>query len=303
MGLVNAAYRAITFTRSAPESDRERTLHWIAGQNLPYLTQARSDEGLLFSGRPEDGKEVPPSISCSAEKASSNPVATLRTRLVDVVKRKLPQPERKALEKEIVTWEVALGFLLRRCFLRLRAASASKGQKGALSESSGRTLRARGKRGGVRCLLRASSGRPAAASGPASKGKTARREVSSLGFEWEAAAASGPTTARKGQEGQWQTAAGGRWFLLRADNRSSGSQLGDRWITGRNTAVALGTHGSAEFMNKNFQILSSTKLDLQDGIHPLGGSSSRQVKVFLLACHMPSLPQVLHSNHNGTLDS
>ncbi|MQM04694.1 hypothetical protein Taro_037487 [Colocasia esculenta] len=23
---------------TAPESDRERTLHWIAGQNLPYLT-------------------------------------------------------------------------------------------------------------------------------------------------------------------------------------------------------------------------------------------------------------------------
>ncbi|MQL78432.1 hypothetical protein Taro_010871 [Colocasia esculenta] len=39
MTLVNAVYRAIAFTGSAPESDRERTLHWITGQNLPYLTQ------------------------------------------------------------------------------------------------------------------------------------------------------------------------------------------------------------------------------------------------------------------------
>ncbi|MQL85084.1 hypothetical protein Taro_017597 [Colocasia esculenta] len=37
-GLMNAAYWAVMFTGSAPESDKERTLHWIAGQNLPYST-------------------------------------------------------------------------------------------------------------------------------------------------------------------------------------------------------------------------------------------------------------------------
>ncbi|MQM22310.1 hypothetical protein Taro_055360 [Colocasia esculenta] len=41
-GLVNAAYRAIAFTGSAPSPNRERTLHWIAGQNLPYLIQGYS---------------------------------------------------------------------------------------------------------------------------------------------------------------------------------------------------------------------------------------------------------------------
>ncbi|MQL97809.1 hypothetical protein Taro_030507 [Colocasia esculenta] len=40
--LVNAAYRVIAFTGSAPQSDRERTLHWITGQNLPSLTQGDS---------------------------------------------------------------------------------------------------------------------------------------------------------------------------------------------------------------------------------------------------------------------
>ncbi|MQL77100.1 hypothetical protein Taro_009509 [Colocasia esculenta] len=36
----------------------------------------RSDEGLLFSGWTEDGKEVPPSISHTVEKASRSSVAT-----------------------------------------------------------------------------------------------------------------------------------------------------------------------------------------------------------------------------------
>ncbi|MQM15631.1 hypothetical protein Taro_048581 [Colocasia esculenta] len=35
MAHVNAAYRAVPFTGSAPGSNRERTLHWIAGQNIP----------------------------------------------------------------------------------------------------------------------------------------------------------------------------------------------------------------------------------------------------------------------------
>ncbi|MQM21283.1 hypothetical protein Taro_054321 [Colocasia esculenta] len=36
--LVNVAYQAVEFIGSVPESDREKTLHGIAGQNLPYLT-------------------------------------------------------------------------------------------------------------------------------------------------------------------------------------------------------------------------------------------------------------------------
>ena len=40
--LVNAAYRAVAFTGSVPEPDKERTLHWIVGQNLPYLTSGDS---------------------------------------------------------------------------------------------------------------------------------------------------------------------------------------------------------------------------------------------------------------------
>ncbi|MQM20334.1 hypothetical protein Taro_053352 [Colocasia esculenta] len=34
-GPVNAAYRAVAFTGSTPESNRERTLYWIAGQTYP----------------------------------------------------------------------------------------------------------------------------------------------------------------------------------------------------------------------------------------------------------------------------
>ncbi|MQL71111.1 hypothetical protein Taro_003402 [Colocasia esculenta] len=43
MALVNAANQAVAFTGSTPSPNRERTLHWIAGQNLPYLTQDRDD--------------------------------------------------------------------------------------------------------------------------------------------------------------------------------------------------------------------------------------------------------------------
>ncbi|MQL92346.1 hypothetical protein Taro_024968 [Colocasia esculenta] len=43
MALVNVAYRAVAFTGSAPSPNRERTLHWIAGQNLPYLTHGDSE--------------------------------------------------------------------------------------------------------------------------------------------------------------------------------------------------------------------------------------------------------------------
>ncbi|MQL76641.1 hypothetical protein Taro_009043 [Colocasia esculenta] len=43
MALVNAAYRAVAFTGSAPSPNRERTSHWITGQNLPYLTQGDSE--------------------------------------------------------------------------------------------------------------------------------------------------------------------------------------------------------------------------------------------------------------------
>ncbi|MQL87053.1 hypothetical protein Taro_019588 [Colocasia esculenta] len=39
MALVNATYRAVAFTGSVLEYDQEKTLHGIAGQNLPYLTQ------------------------------------------------------------------------------------------------------------------------------------------------------------------------------------------------------------------------------------------------------------------------
>ncbi|MQL75663.1 hypothetical protein Taro_008028 [Colocasia esculenta] len=39
MALVNAAYQVVVFTGSVPESDREKTLHGIVGQILPYLTQ------------------------------------------------------------------------------------------------------------------------------------------------------------------------------------------------------------------------------------------------------------------------
>ncbi|MQL99407.1 hypothetical protein Taro_032131 [Colocasia esculenta] len=41
--LVNAAYRAVAFTGSMPGSDKETTLPWIAGQNLPYLTKGGSE--------------------------------------------------------------------------------------------------------------------------------------------------------------------------------------------------------------------------------------------------------------------
>ncbi|MQL92603.1 hypothetical protein Taro_025229 [Colocasia esculenta] len=39
-GPVNAAYRAFAFTGSAPEFDRESTMHWIADMTYPILTQA-----------------------------------------------------------------------------------------------------------------------------------------------------------------------------------------------------------------------------------------------------------------------
>ncbi|MQL86648.1 hypothetical protein Taro_019170, partial [Colocasia esculenta] len=39
MALVNAAYRAVAFTGSVPESDRESTMHWIADLTYPILTQ------------------------------------------------------------------------------------------------------------------------------------------------------------------------------------------------------------------------------------------------------------------------
>ncbi|MQL95102.1 hypothetical protein Taro_027768 [Colocasia esculenta] len=46
MTLMNEAYRVVEFTGSALEYNRERTLHWIAGQNLPYLTQGLRIEEL-----------------------------------------------------------------------------------------------------------------------------------------------------------------------------------------------------------------------------------------------------------------
>ncbi|MQL93374.1 hypothetical protein Taro_026019 [Colocasia esculenta] len=36
---LNAAYRAVAFTGSAPDVDRERTCSWIAVQNCLILTQ------------------------------------------------------------------------------------------------------------------------------------------------------------------------------------------------------------------------------------------------------------------------
>ncbi|MQM06030.1 hypothetical protein Taro_038847 [Colocasia esculenta] len=38
----NAAYRAVAFTGSAPDIDRERTCSWIAVQNCLILTQGAS---------------------------------------------------------------------------------------------------------------------------------------------------------------------------------------------------------------------------------------------------------------------
>ncbi|MQM14681.1 hypothetical protein Taro_047613 [Colocasia esculenta] len=38
----NAAYRTVVFTRSAPNSDNERTCSWIAVQNCLILTQGAS---------------------------------------------------------------------------------------------------------------------------------------------------------------------------------------------------------------------------------------------------------------------
>ncbi|MQM19884.1 hypothetical protein Taro_052897 [Colocasia esculenta] len=42
-GPVNAAYRAVTFTRSAPESDRDKNSIFDCGPDLPYLTQGDSE--------------------------------------------------------------------------------------------------------------------------------------------------------------------------------------------------------------------------------------------------------------------
>ncbi|MQM18123.1 hypothetical protein Taro_051107 [Colocasia esculenta] len=55
MALVNAAYRAVTFTGSVPESDRESTVHWIADLTYPILTQDCQPLGGLRDCQPLGG--------------------------------------------------------------------------------------------------------------------------------------------------------------------------------------------------------------------------------------------------------
>ncbi|MQL95607.1 hypothetical protein Taro_028272 [Colocasia esculenta] len=73
---VNTAYRAVAFTGSVPEFDREQALHGIAGQNLSYLTHGFKLEEL--------GEELEGSSFCTNSPflwllpTSSKPLARAR---------------------------------------------------------------------------------------------------------------------------------------------------------------------------------------------------------------------------------
>ncbi|MQL87610.1 hypothetical protein Taro_020147 [Colocasia esculenta] len=56
----NVAYRAVTFTGSTPDSDRERTCSWIAVQNCLILTQGASkiENKLYRVAADEKGKKM-----------------------------------------------------------------------------------------------------------------------------------------------------------------------------------------------------------------------------------------------------
>ncbi|MQM20824.1 hypothetical protein Taro_053851 [Colocasia esculenta] len=115
--LVNAAYRAVAFTRSAPESDREKTLHWIAGQNLPYLTQDLKNSGknlrdpssprilLLLASPPGPGTswhELGPAMrGCYTSGASSASGASVRQYLAGSSSRRRNEEEERCREGEV----------------------------------------------------------------------------------------------------------------------------------------------------------------------------------------------------------